>query len=117
MKLSFFCCPGLFDMTYSNLLCELRLMFEQTLATKPKNQTSNYQLGIQISKARFHFLFEPLQVHIAVVVAIAVTNYVIIVINCIGQCHHSDILGRCVGRCHDRDEFLYGMCTAVYSIL
>ena len=30
-------------------------------------------------------MFEPLQVHIAVVVTIAVTNYVIIVINCIGR--------------------------------
>ena len=98
-------------------LFELRLMFEQTFATKPKTKIRIINSVSKISKARFHFLFEPLQVHIAVVVAIAVTNYVIIVINCIGQCHHSDILGRCVGRRHDRDELHSGMCTAVYSTL
>ena len=98
-------------------------MFDQTFANQ--NPNSNYQLGIQISKARFDFLFEPLQVHIAVVVAIVVvvrrasgvTNYVIIVINCIGQCHHLDMLGRCIGLCHDRGELQYGMYTAVYSTL
>ena len=87
------------------------------MCKQTQNQIRIYQLDIQISNARFDFLFEPLQVHIAVVVAIAVTNYAIIVINCIGQCHHSDILGRCAGRCHHRDDLHYGMCTAVYSTL
>ena len=47
-------------------------MFEQTFATKPKTQIRIINSVSKSQKARFHFLFEPLQVHIAVVFAIAV---------------------------------------------
>ena len=87
-------------MSYSSSRYELRLIF-YLFATKPTNPNSKYQLEVETSKTRFDFVFEPIQVHIVVVVAIVVvvrrtsgmTNYAIIVINCVGHCHHRDILG------------------------
>ena len=52
-------------------------MFEQTFATKPKTPTRIINSVSKSQKARFHFLFEPLQVHIAVVVAIIVVDIVV----------------------------------------